>query len=137
MATRDGFSDKRVEAALASTAIGSDTTTVGNIIDTADYDMGVAFFVDVSAYTDGTYTLLFEDGDDSGLSDAATVPDEKIIGQAVSLTAATAGAFAGNGLFSTRRYVRLSVVSTGVSTGATLSATVVMQGEYNPQEGLV
>ena len=133
MATRDGFSDKLVTEALASTAIGTNTTTVGSIIDTADYDMGVAFFADVTAYTDGTYTFLFEDGDDSGLSDAATVSTDKIIGSAVSLTAVTSGAFAGNGLHSTKRYVRMSVVSTGTTTGATINAICVEQGEYNPQ----
>lgn len=137
MATRDGFSDKVVEVAFASAAISTDTTTAGEIIDTADFDMGVAFFVDLTAYTDGTYTLLFEEGEDSGLSDATTVPASKIIGTTVSLTALTSGVLVGNGLHSTKRYVRLSIVSTGTTTGATLNAVVVKQGEYNTQQGIV
>ncbi len=133
MATRDGFSDKLVSTALAAGTISTDTTTAGEIIDTADYDMGVAFFIDVTAYSAGTFTLLFEDGDDDALADAATVAADKIIGDTVSLTAVTSGGWAGNGVFSTKRYVRLSVVSTGASGTNTMSAVCVEQGEYNPQ----
>lgn len=137
MATRDGFSNKQVSSAFDTADISSDTTTAGNIIDTADFDMGVAFFTNITAFTDGVYTLLFEEGDASNLSDATTVPAEKIIGTTVSLTAATSGNFAGNGLFSTKRFVRLSIVSTGTTSGATIDASVVMQGEYNTQQGIV
>lgn len=135
MPTRDGFSDKLVLEALASTAISTDTTTVGNIIDTADFDMGVAFFVDVTAYTDGTYTIFLEESDDSGMSGAVTVADEKFIPETgpVAITAATVAGFAGNGVFSTLRFIRFNIVSTSTSTGATMNAIVVEQGEYNPQ----
>ena len=135
MATRDGFSDKLVLEALASTVIGSSTTTVGNIIDTADYDMGVAFFVNVTAFTDGVFTIFLEESDDSGMAGSITVTDDKFIPDTgpVGIIAATTAGFEGNGVFSTLRFIRFNIVSTGVTTGATMSAIVVEQGEYNPQ----
>ena len=48
--------------------ITTDTTTAGAIIDTADFDLGIYFALASTTYTDGTYTLKIEDGDDSGLS---------------------------------------------------------------------
>lgn len=135
MPTRDNHSSQKMLEALASVAIGSNTTTNGVIIDTADFDMGIKFGFDMSAWTDGAFAISYEDGDDSGLSDAAAVSSDKIIGDAVTLGAVTAAgaAFTGNGLFSTKRYVRAVITSTGVTTGATLSGIAVQAGEYNPQ----
>lgn len=135
MPTRDNHSNQLMLEALASTAISTNTTTNGVIIDTADYDMGIKFGFDVSAYTDGSFAISYEDGDDAALADAAAVASDKIIGDAVTLTAATAAgaAFTGNGVFSTKRYVRAVITSTGVTTGATISGIAVQAGEYNPQ----
>lgn len=135
MPTRDNHSRQKMVEALASTAIGTNTTTNGVIIDTADFDMGIKFGFDVSAFTDGVFTISYEDGDDSGLSDAAAVATDKVIGSTVILVAATAAGatFTGNGLFSTKRFVRAVVTSTGVTTGATISAIAVLSGENNPQ----
>ena len=138
MPTRDNHSTQVVKRALVATAISSDTVTNGDIIDTADFDMGIKFAFDVSAFTDGVFAISYEDGDDSGLSDAAAVDSEKIIGDALSLTAATGAAddHPGNGLFSTRRFVRAVVTSTGTTSGATVGAVAVEAGEYNPSFGL-
>ena len=135
MSTRDNFSNRIVRRALAATAIGTDTATNGDIIDTADHDMGVSFAFDVSVYVDGDYAISYEEGDAANLSDAAAVPAEKIIGDAVSLGAITAAAgnHLGNGLFSTKRYVRAVVTSTNTTTGATVGAVAILNGEYNPQ----
>lgn len=135
MPTRDNHSDQIVLEALASIAISANETNNGIIIDTADYDMGIKFAFDVSAYTDGSFAVSYEDGDDPALADAAAVATDKVIGDAVVLTAVTAAdaPFKGNGVFSTRRFVRPVITSTGVSTGATLSGVAVLMGEYNPQ----
>lgn len=135
MPTRDNHSSQIVLEAFASATINTDTATNGVIIDTADFDMGIKFAFDVSAYTDGSYAISYEEGDDSGLSDAAAVPADKVIGAAVTLTAATAAGavFTGNGVFSTKRYVRAVITSTATTTGATMSAVAVQAGEYNPQ----
>lgn len=133
MPTRDNHSDQLVFESQAEIAIGTDTITNGVIFDTADYDMGIKFAHNITAYTDGTYTISYEDGDDSGLSDAAAVPAEQVIGDALALTAATVGAYPSNGVFSTKRYVRQVITSTGTTTGATINSVIVKRGEYNPQ----
>ncbi|MEE8263266.1 MAG: hypothetical protein V3R83_12460 [Gammaproteobacteria bacterium] len=135
MPTRDNHSTQKMIEALVSTAIGSNTTTNGVIIDTADFDMGIKFGFDVSAFADGVFTVTYEDGDAANLSDAAAVAVDKVIGSAVVLIAATAAnaTFTGNGLFSTKRFVRAVITSTGVATGATISAIAVLSGENNPQ----
>lgn len=135
MPTRDNFSTQKVLRALVSTDIGSNTTTNGDILDTADYDMGVFFAFDITAYTDGSFAISYEEGDESNLSDATAVPVEKVIGDAVILTAVTTatGDHTGNGVFSTKQFVRAVVTTTGVTTGATIQAVSVLKGEYNPQ----
>lgn len=116
-------------------AISSNTTTAGEIFDTADYDEGISFAMACSNYTDGTYTLKIEHGDDPGLSDAADVDSSMLIyGTLPTITAATADgdALPREGVHSTKRYVRASVVSTGVTTGATIQVLIVKHGEYLP-----
>ncbi len=117
--------------------ITTDTTTNGTIIDTADLDLGVSFFIGATAYTDGTYKLLIQEGDDAGLSDATTVPAEKLIEvpglQAVTdgVTAITADGdkYFKVGVFSTKRYLRANIVSTATSTGAQISVIVLESPE--------
>ena len=117
--------------------ITTHTTTHGSIIDTADQDLGVSFFIGATAYTDGTYKLVLQEGDDSGLSDATTVPAEKLI-EVPGLQAVTDGVTAVTadldkyfkvGVFSTKRYVRANIVSTSTSTGAQISVLALVSPE--------
>lgn len=136
MAVRDNVTLNNV---LLSTqaAISTDTTTVGTIIDTADFDGGVSFFIGASAYTDGTYKLLIQEGDDSGLSDAATVDSAKLIevsgldAVTTGVTAITAagGKFFKVGIHSGKRYLRANIVSTVTTTGATISVIALVSPE--------
>ena len=121
-------------ASVLEAAISSDTTTAGAIIDTADFDLGIMFDLVASAYTDGSYTLLIEEGDDSGLSDAAVVPAEYLIGALPVVAAATgSGAVVPTvGLISNKRYVRTSVVSTSTSTGSSVSVRATLGAELKP-----
>ena len=115
------------------TAISSNTTTAGPIIDTKDMDLGLFFAIGCVDYTDGTYTLKIEHGDDSGLSDAADVSSSMLVyGSLPALSAVTAdGAYMSKeGVHSTKRYVRASIVSTSVTTGATI-VTVAIAGKEN------
>lgn len=135
MPTRDNHSNQIMLVALVGSIINSDTVTNGEIIDTADFDMGIKFGFDIRIYTDGDYAISYEEGDDPALGDATAVPADKIIGDAVSLSAAqvVGDPLPGNGLFSTKRFVRAVVTSTNTSTGATVGAGAVESGEYNPQ----
>jgi len=107
-----------IQAILAFNAgISSATTTDGAIVDTAYYDRGVMFSIFAPVYTDGTFTVNLQDGDDPALSDAADIPDEKIIGDksAISITAAQAQnvPLATLGITDTRRFVRIQIISAG------------------------
>jgi len=133
MAVRDQVSKMDSFQALYE-AIASDTTTVGAIIDTAHYELGFSAFISAPVWTDGTYTLKLEESDDSGMAGAVDVPAEKLIGSLPAVGALTAdgGKLGKIGVFSNLRYVRISVVSTGVTTGATVNVAVVQHSEVCP-----
>lgn len=135
MPVREQVTHQAVYNALEPQVIATDTTTAGAIIDTANYDLGVYFAVLVTSYTDGTYTLKIEDGDDSGLSDAADVPTANLVYgtlPAVSAAVAEGGVLAKEGVFGTKRYIRPSIVSTSTTTGATVQVIAVNGGEVLP-----
>lgn len=117
-------------------AIGGDGTTNGEIIDTADYDGGIMISFAAQAWTDGTYTPLLEESDDSGMAGATPIPDSQLIGTeadaAISAATALGALWTTLGFFSTKRYVRVSLVATGVTTGATIVATATKTPELLP-----
>lgn len=128
MACMDLANRIRVRNALNIAAISSSTTTAGTIIDTSGAD-SVTFVMHLGSVTDGDYLPLIEHGDDSGLSDAAAVADEYLIG-----TEAGAGSTDNTddhdrskiGYIGNKRYVRFSIVSTNVSSGATVGASCIL-----------
>lgn len=123
---RDLHNNIAVESALNTAAISSNTTTVGNIVDLSG-DEAVEFIVQAGTITDGTYDVLVEEGDDSGLSDAANVADTELLGTeaAIQFVAAEDNAVEKIGYRGAKRYVRLSLVSTGVTTGGTFGGVAV------------
>lgn len=131
MATKDLLSEIKELRAISPAAITSDTTTAGQIIDTQGYE-SVTFIIASGTITDGTYTPLIQEGDDSGLSDAAAVPDDRLLpsgtGQeaAIAIVAADDNVVEKIGVISKKRYVRLSLVSTGVTSGGTLAAVAIL-----------
>lgn len=137
MPVREMVTKEVVVNALENQSISSNTTTQGAIIDTADFDLGVYFAMLCTAFTDGSYALKLEEGDDPALADAADVDSSKLVyGTLPTLTAATAeGAFLSReGVHSTKRYLRASIVSTGVTTGADLAVLAVMGAELCPTD---
>lgn len=116
---------------LLNAAISTDTTTVGAILDTANFDLGVMLSVLCTAYTDGTYTLLLEESDDSGMAGATTVTTEQLIGSLPALSALTANNVQAEtvGFFSTKRYIRVSIVSTATTTGASILVHAASKAE--------
>lgn len=119
---RDLNSAITVENARTSAAISINTATNGEIID-LELCGGVEFIMNVTAYTDGTYTPSIQVGNVSNLSDAATADATTIRGD---LTAVTAVGVTSFGLARTTfRYARMVITSTAVTTGATINAVAV------------
>lgn len=126
MTTRDIHNTLFPVMGLDFQNITTDTTTVGNIIDTAE-DPGynsLEFLFLSSTITDGTYTPLIEDGEDPGLSDASPVADSGLIGTEAeaAFVAADDDLVKRIGYIGGKRFVRASLVSTGTSSGGNLGA---------------
>ena len=129
----DLHSNIKDETALNTAAISTNTTTVGAIIDTLGYE-SLEFIAQSGTITDGAYALLLEQGDDSGLSDVAAVPADEVLGALTGFVATDDNETVRVGSIGKKRYQRLSLVSTGVTTGGTFSAVAVLG---NPKSGPV
>lgn len=105
-------------------AISTNTNTDGAIIDTAHYE-SLEFYIQSGTITDGTYTAQIFHGNDSGLSDAVQLTGEEVLGSAVFILTDD-NASKRIGYVGKKRYVRLRIVSTGVTTGGTLGAQAVL-----------
>ena len=115
-------------------AIASNTTTNGNSADTKDFDNGLMLVAYSNIYTDGTYVVTFMDSPDNSVF--TDVPAANYCGGITSISIAainTAGVNCGKlGVFGTARYVRPKIVSTGVTTGATLQLVLTQAAEIAP-----
>ena len=106
-------------------AIATDTTTVGNIIDSAGFGSLVLTLV-TGTVTDGDYTLVVEHGDDSALSDATTVTAADLIGGLPSFTADTDDNSAkAVGYIGKKEYVRPNIVSANTTSGAFIGVVAI------------
>jgi hypothetical protein len=127
MTTREIGSILKGEIALTPQVIATDTTTNGAIIDLQGFNAAQFYFM-TGVLTDGDYTVLIQEGDESDLSDAAAVADADltVTEASVSFTADTDDAAISTiGYKGSKRYVRFNVVSTSTSTGAYVGATVI------------
>ena len=129
MAIRDIRSDILVKQAL-NHRFTADGAQQSAIIDTANFDMGIMFSFAVPDYTDGSYAVTIDEGDDSGLSDAAAVPANKLIGSLPTLTAVTAdnATLSTFGVHSNKRYLRVTVTASSVTTGAEVHCNAGLLG---------
>lgn len=115
------------KVALDIQDISTDTTTVGNIIDTLGFE-SIEFIASIGPTNAGTYTVILEDGDDSGLGDAAVIDSELVIGALPVLdTADTAERV---GTITKKRFVRLSLLSAGSSLVNLLGSTAVLSNAH-------
>lgn len=121
----DTASNLTARVGLNTAAISSNTTTNGTIIDTQGFG-GLTYLLNVGARTDGTYTPAIQHGDDPALSDAATPAADDLVGTTAAAAINTANTVKKIGYVGNKRYVRLNVVSTSVTTGATVGATAVL-----------
>ena len=141
MAVRDMVTHS-VARLISAAAISANGTTVGAIIDTADFDLGVSFYMTAPTWTDGVFKLVFVEGDASDLTGGIPVIADKIIpildpaqdAVVTGIVAVTAedGLAVKAGLHSTHRYVQANIVATGVTAGATINLVAMLGAELIP-----
>jgi len=124
MASRDLKNDIKIANALNITSITTNTTTAGVEIDTQGYE-SVTFEIITGARTDGTVTPLIQETDTSG-SYSGSVDDDNLIGLETEAAISVAHSRSRVGYIGTKRYVKLSLVSTSVTTGLTAGASVIL-----------
>lgn len=133
MPKREYVTQQDVKLAL-NAAITTVTTTEGAIFDTALYNPGVYFTMSAPVYAAGDFALKLEHGDESDLADAVDIPVANLIyGTLPTISAVTnpGDLMPKEGFFSTKRYVRASVVSTN-SPDATVNIVAVLNAELIP-----
>ena len=130
----DLHSNVKQVVALNAAAVSSDTTTVGNIIDSAGFE-SLEYVVQSGTITDGAYALLLQEGDESNLSDATAVSSDETLGVLTGFVAADDNVAKRVGSIGKKRYQRLSIVSTGTTTGAAFMSAVGVLG--HPKSGPV
>ncbi len=122
---------------VLNASIATDTTTNGESVDTADFELGLMWNILAPNYTDGSYAVSFEESDTGAFAGEETVvPTEKIIGTLADMTVAAATAVPGVtetiGIFSNLRYVRPVITSTGTTSGAVLAMICTQKAETMP-----
>ena len=124
MASRDLKNDIKIVNALNIASITTNTTTVGVEVDTIGFE-SVTIEVITGARTDGTVTPLLQETDVAG-SYSGSVADEDLIGLEANAALSELNARARLGYIGKKRYVRLSLVSTSVTTGLTAGGSVIL-----------
>ena len=126
MIPRDIHNMVTVINALNGATIASDTTTDGATIDLQNRH-GVEFVLRASAYTDGTYTPVIEESDTGAFSgEENAVADADLIGTEANAAVSAANTVGQVGYKGSKRYVRLTVVSTSTTSGAHISGTALV-----------
>lgn len=114
--------------AISPVSVSDNTAQVGQIIDMLGYN-SLTFVIATGsiADADATFAVLVEDGDNSGLSDAAAVTDANLIG-----TETLAGFQFDDddetrkiGYIGSKRYVRLTITPAANAAAALFSAVAV------------
>lgn len=114
----------KITPAFNIASITSSTTTAGVEIDTVGYD-SLTFALQLGARTDGNYTLLVQHSNTSG-SGYVDVADDYLVGLESETTLSTANSVSKIGVLNFNRYVKISVVSAGVTSGATVGALAIL-----------
>lgn len=117
--------DIKVDKALSVGAISSNTTTAGDAITFNGFN-SLTFVIQSGTLTDGTYTPKIEDSED-GVTYAEVTDATKLLGTIANATfiATDDNKVKTIGYIGNKPYVKLSIVSSGVTSGGTLAATVI------------
>lgn len=133
---RDLHNNIHVARAISPVSVADNTAQVSQIIDRQGHQ-SLEFLIATGsvADADATFVVLVEDGDDSGLSDAASVTDANLLG-----TEALAGFQFDDdnevrkiGYIGDKRYVRLTVTPVNNASAAVIAAVAVLgHPNYTP-----
>jgi len=122
---KDLHSNIEDRVALATVLIGANTTTNGVTIDTRGYE-ALEFVLKSGSLTDGTFTTLLEESDNANFSNSVVLPDSDRLGVLPVFSSSEPATAKRVGSIGKKRYQRLSVVTTGVTTGGTFTALAVL-----------
>jgi len=122
---------------LINKAITSDKTTYSEILDTADYDDGVYFIFQIVAWdnTAADCACTVQHGDDSGMCDAEAVSSDMLVyGDDITLDDGNTASdsLIREGVHSTKRYLRIKAVTTGIDTSLKLNVIAIVNPEVVP-----
>lgn len=120
-----------VVEALPLSTIDDNATTAGTVIDLNLFNNkfrdSVLFQIITGVVTDGTYVVGVEESENG--TDYVAVPADRIQGSKPTLVAASDASVFQFGVAPGKgRWLRLSVESSGTTTGAVLAATAVLYG---------
>ena len=128
------YSDLKPLPALNIQTISTDATTVGNVIDTKNYGR-IQLGMFMGTMTDGDYELTIYEDEAVGMGGEAVVPADRIVGTRPDMEDHTAedDTIEWCEIVNTLRYVRVKVVSTNTSSGATLGVFAILgAAEHGP-----
>ncbi len=132
MQAYDLFSKIEVVNALTALTIGSSTTTTGEIIDTGVSALpeSLVFVVKSETIVDGAYAVQVFVGDDAAMADEVQVTKDyevadTLIDAAISFALTDDDTVKKVGVVSGKRYARLKIVSTAVTSGGDFSAVAI------------
>jgi len=128
---RDLFNNLKVKRAISPTRVADNTAQVSQIIDMQGYrSLMFAIAIGTLADADATFTVLVEEGDDSGLSDAAAVADDDLLGTEAlaSFQFDDDDEVRKIGYRGGKRYVRLTITPAANTGNADLSAVAIQSG---------
>ena len=124
MASRDLKNDIKIVNGVNITSITTNTTTAGVEVDTQGYE-SVTIEVITGARTDGTVTPLLQESDVSATY-SGSVADEDLIGLEADAALSELNRRSRFGYIGKKRYIKVSLVSTSVTTGLTAGASVIL-----------
>lgn len=128
MAYKDIEAVLGAEVALNTQAVSTDTTTNGEAINLSGFE-GVLFVPFAGALTDGGYTPLIQESDDSNISNATNVADADLLpsgtGQEASAALDTSNTASKIGYRGTKQYVFCSLVSANTTTGGDVGVVAI------------
>jgi hypothetical protein len=120
---KDLYNNVKTEIALKLQTISSDTTTVGEIIDTQDFESGKIALLSGTITAGDIIIAEIQESDASDMAGETAIPSDRLIGSFTLLEAADDDTVAEVGFVTIKRYVRITV-TTANSANLVAGATV-------------